>query len=70
MTKHKIMLYGADWCHPCHQVRKILDNHGISYGYANVTEENVVIPKLIIDGKEYTGSEPIAKAIRKLIKKK
>lgn len=34
----KIIIYGAEWCPPCHETKHYLDHLGIKYEYRNVDE--------------------------------
>lgn len=36
----KIIKYGADWCGPCKQVDKVLEEAGVEYDNINVEENN------------------------------
>jgi glutaredoxin-like YruB-family protein len=33
-----VLIYGAEWCPPCHVAKNYLKNHGIEYEYRNVDE--------------------------------
>jgi len=35
-----VIVYGADWCPPCHVARGYLAKHGISFEYRNVEEKD------------------------------
>jgi glutaredoxin 3 len=34
----KAIVYGAEWCAPCHITKKYLKDHGVDYEYRNVDE--------------------------------
>jgi glutaredoxin 3 len=37
-SKKKAIVYGAEWCAPCHITKKYLSDKGIEYEYRNVDE--------------------------------
>ncbi len=39
MSDTKIIIYGAEWCGPCHMTKHYLDDKGIAYTYVNVDND-------------------------------
>jgi len=37
-TKQPVIIYGAEWCPPCHVTKDYLTKHGIEYDYRNIEE--------------------------------
>jgi glutaredoxin 3 len=35
----KVVIYGAEWCPPCHTAKNYLKSRKIAYGYINVDEK-------------------------------
>lgn len=35
-TSKQVIIYGADWCPPCHLTKQYLDKLGVGYEYRNV----------------------------------
>ena len=35
----KVIIYGAEWCPPCHVAKEYLSRKGIAYKYVNVDED-------------------------------
>jgi glutaredoxin 3 len=35
----KVMVYGAEWCPPCHTVKAYLKSRNVAYEYINVDEQ-------------------------------
>jgi glutaredoxin 3 len=35
----KVIIYGAEWCPPCHMAKNYLKSKGIEYEYRNVEED-------------------------------
>ena len=72
----KIIVYGAEGCGVCKNVREFLDNNSISYTYKNVgtdiTIEDFIekfkvqsVPIVIIDGRTFFGFSPSMKTLIK-----
>ena len=36
--KAKVVVYGAEWCAPCHVAKQFLDSKKVAYEYINVDE--------------------------------
>lgn len=65
--KHTVIIYGAEWCPPCHVTKQYLHQQGIEYEYRDVDskrewlEESMKksgetsIPVIDIDGKIIIG---------------
>lgn len=37
--EYRIVMYGADWCGPCHALRRTLDASGIEYDYIDTSKD-------------------------------
>jgi len=35
----KVTIWGAEWCPPCHAVKRFLDSHKIAYKYVDVDKD-------------------------------
>lgn len=52
-TTDNIIVYGADWCADCHNVRLVLDSNNITYEYRNTDDQAVHAEMLaLVDGKD------------------
>jgi thioredoxin reductase (NADPH) len=62
----EIILYGAEWCPYCQSLKKFLEAEQIKFNYQDVdtsddvknqmlslTDQNFLIPTIVIDGKAY-----------------
>jgi thioredoxin reductase (NADPH) len=62
----EIVFYGATWCPYCQSLKKFLDDHSQTYNYKdvdegkaivdemlNLTDQNYLIPTVVVDGKVY-----------------
>ena len=38
-AKTKVIIYGAEWCPPCHTAKNYLKSKGVEYEYVNVDED-------------------------------
>jgi glutaredoxin len=55
MSDKKILIYGAEWCGPCHMTKHYLEGKGLSYTYFDVDKE----PAKGIEAVERSGQRGI-----------
>ena len=70
-----ITLYGAAFCKPCQQLKNLLTKHGIPFKYVDLVKhpelDITVMPRLVVDGVEYTGYGPeVAEVVQGLVKRR
>jgi mycoredoxin len=39
LNENKIIMYATTWCSDCHHAQRWFDQHGISYEYINIEED-------------------------------
>lgn len=68
IDKETVKLYGAEWCEPCQQIKRLLEKFGIPFEYIETDDAGLVIPKLVLDdGREITGiTDGLPEYLRKL----
>jgi thioredoxin reductase (NADPH) len=75
----EVILYGAEWCAYCQSLKKFLDSSSVEYVYKDVddsktivdemlslTDQNYLIPTLVVDGKPF--QNPAHKDVAKMLK--
>jgi glutaredoxin len=66
IRKHRVAVYGSEYCHACTQVQLFLEEHNIPYDYFKVGETISVsdfvsyfniksVPLVLIDGEQIIG---------------